>query len=326
MSGEVDPVADEGTPAAAAVDKPAANETNALGGSETPVAETNNSNDDPAKAEDDDNDDDDDLFGDSPNNDNSEQQEQPAAAAVAPPASGPSATSESPTKTASPASLTSIPRKSNASSPSQPPLPLSPSAASSSSKSLDLPPGCKVPNSVTSAILNGKLLETLKSLPVNLINDALQEYDDAVDVKGASIRNHAAYLYGVVKRYISVNERAQSGEGSNILPMGETLTPFILEKLEKLVNSKFCTREEMNDKVKSKIRMLSEKDALSALEELMSVDRSSIRNFGSYFMGTNEQRRRNSLLFVKTMVCRLTVVVVVLSFLFIRYPQPLYAG
>ena len=41
----------------------------------------------------------------------------------------------------------------------------------------------------------------------------------------------------------------------------------------------------MNDKLKSKIRMLSEKDAMFAIEELASVQRSSIRNFGSYFMG-----------------------------------------
>lgn len=41
----------------------------------------------------------------------------------------------------------------------------------------------------------------------------------------------------------------------------------------------------MNDKVKSKIRMLSEKDALFAIDELSSVERGSIRNFSSYFMG-----------------------------------------
>jgi hypothetical protein len=47
----------------------------------------------------------------------------------------------------------------------------------------------------------------------------------------------------------------------------------------------FCTQDEMNDKVKSKIRMLSEKDAIFAIDELSSVERGSIRNFSSYFMG-----------------------------------------
>lgn len=47
----------------------------------------------------------------------------------------------------------------------------------------------------------------------------------------------------------------------------------------------FCSQEEMNDKVKSKIRMLSEKDALFAIDELSSVERGQIRNFSSYFMG-----------------------------------------
>ena len=39
------------------------------------------------------------------------------------------------------------------------------------------------------------------------------------------------------------------------------------------------------EKILAKLRMLSEKDALSALEEIVSVERSSIRNFGSYLMG-----------------------------------------
>lgn len=55
--------------------------------------------------------------------------------------------------------------------------------------------------------------------------------------------------------------------------------------MDKLVSDGFCSQEEMNDKVKSKIRMLSEKDALFAIDELSSVERGSIRNFSSYFMG-----------------------------------------
>ena len=149
-----------------------------------------------------------------------------------------------------------------------------------------LPSGVKIPKSVTVSLLQqGKLLDTIKTLPCNLINDALLEYDDAVEIKGSAIRNHGAYLYGVVKRYVSVHERANSGEGSGILPMGENLTPAIHNRLEQLVTSGFCSRDEMNEKVRSKIRMLSEKDALFALDELSSVERKSIRNFGSYFMG-----------------------------------------
>jgi Heterogeneous nuclear ribonucleoprotein Q acidic domain len=148
-----------------------------------------------------------------------------------------------------------------------------------------LPEDIKIPASVTPSILNGRLLETLRTLPNNLINDAMAEYDDAVVIKGESIRNHGAYLWGVVKRYVSVQERATSGEGEAILPMGPDLTPSVNERLAKLVLDGFCTEEEMNEKVKSKIRMLSETDALFAIEELASVDRSQIRNFGSYFMG-----------------------------------------
>jgi hypothetical protein len=158
-----------------------------------------------------------------------------------------------------------------------------------------LPDGVFVPASIVRSRLleaemasgTSKLMDTLKSLPVNLINDALTEYDDAVDIKGSSsIRNHGAYLYGVVKRYVGVHVRAMAGEGTGILPMGdEGLTTVVQKRLEQLVSSGFCTDQEMNEKIKSKIRMLAEKDALFALDELSSVPRSSIRNFGSYFMG-----------------------------------------
>ncbi|GAX12011.1 hypothetical protein FisN_8Lh105 [Fistulifera solaris] len=152
--------------------------------------------------------------------------------------------------------------------------------------SFDLPPGVKIPKSVTGALLRqGKLLEILKTLPTQSINDALTEYDDAVDVKGSGIRNHGAYLYGVVKRYQSVITRAQQSGQLEILPMGHHITPAVHHRLELLVSTGFCTRDEMDEKVRSKIRMLSEKDALLALDELSSVERTSIRNFGSYFMG-----------------------------------------
>lgn len=161
----------------------------------------------------------------------------------------------------------------------------SPNAQSEMGSKYGLPPDIVIPPTVTPSLLQGRLLETLRALPKQLINDALVEYDDAVQIKGESIRNHGAYLYGVVKRYVSVQERAASGEGEGILPMGPDLTPAVNQRLEKLVHDQFCTEEEMNEKVKSKIRMLSEKDALFAIEELASVDRSQIRNFGSYFMG-----------------------------------------
>jgi hypothetical protein len=202
---------------------------------------------------------------------------------------------------------TAIPRKGGAftaknstsgtllSSPTAQASPVSGSNARTPGTRYGLPPGVNVPASIVRSKLlevemntpGSKLMDVLKSLPVNLINDALTEYDDAVEIKGAAaIRNHGAYLYGVVKRYVSVHERALAGEGTGILPMGEGgLTPMVQIRLEQLVSTGFCTTQEMNEKVKSKIRMLSEKDALFALDELSSVDRSSIRSFGSYFMG-----------------------------------------
>jgi hypothetical protein len=147
------------------------------------------------------------------------------------------------------------------------------------------PLSVRIPPVITKKVLNGKTLELLKRLPPSLVSDALGEYEEAIDVKGESIRNKGAYLYGVVKRYCSVHERAMAGEGSGILPMGDSLTPPVQLKLEGLVKSGFCTREDMNEKVKSKIRMLNERDALIALDELASSDPKSIRNLGSYVVG-----------------------------------------
>lgn len=148
-----------------------------------------------------------------------------------------------------------------------------------------LPEGVKIPSSMDTKLLKDRLFVSLKELPISSINDALVEFTDAVAVKGGAIRNHGAYLYGVVKRYISVQERAKGGEGKGILPMGAELTPAVNERLRKLVSDGFCTEAEMNEKVRAKIKMLSEKDALLAVDELQSNDRHQIRNFGSYFMG-----------------------------------------
>mmetsp|Transcript_22795 Transcript_22795/g.63372 ORF Transcript_22795/g.63372 Transcript_22795/m.63372 type:complete len:774 (-) Transcript_22795:4638-6959(-) len=183
---------------------------------------------------------------------------------------------------------TKIPRKSKASqeSAATAAAPKTNAKTHYSGERFGLDSAVRIPVSVEEKLLQGSILEKLKTLPSNLANDALQEYDDALLIKGkANIRNQGAYLFGVIKRYVSVQERAASGEGPAILPMGEGLTPLVNTRLDTLVTSGFCTREEMNEKVKSKIRMLSEKDALFAIEELSSAERSSIRNFGSYFMG-----------------------------------------
>jgi hypothetical protein len=199
--------------------------------------------------------DDDDLFGEE-----SDEEEKPK------PATPP------PTKASARVSQVSVIEK---------PIPRT-SPSSNEASRFGLPAGVSMPKSVQTKLLQGRLLETLRSLPINLINDALTEYDDAVQIKGGAIRNHGAYLYGVIKRYVSVQQRTNAGEEAG---MGASLTPAVSGRLQKLIDDSFCTEEEMNEKVKMKIRMLSESDALLAIDELASVERRQIRNFGSYFMG-----------------------------------------
>lgn len=90
---------------------------------------------------------------------------------------------------------------------------------------MGLPEGVMIPVSIDSSLLAGKLLDTLQQLPIELINDALVEYDDALQNKGGSIRNQGAYLYGVIKRYVHVQERAANGDADVV--MGQELTPVV---------------------------------------------------------------------------------------------------
>lgn len=107
-----------------------------------------------------------------------------------------------------------------------------------------LPPGVKIPASVLKKnLLHGKALDALKKIPVELMNESLTEYDDAVQIKGESIRNHGAYLYGVIKRYVDVQE----SRGGSM--MQTSLTFAVHKRLEKLVRSGYCTQLEMDEKV-----------------------------------------------------------------------------
>lgn len=109
-----------------------------------------------------------------------------------------------------------------------------------------LPPGVRIPPSVLrNDLLHGKALDALKKIPVELMNESLTEYDDAVQIKGESIRNHSAYLYGVIKRYVDVQE-TRGGAGTM---MQTSLTFAVHKRLEQLVRSGYCTQLEMDEKV-----------------------------------------------------------------------------
>lgn len=63
-----------------------------------------------------------------------------------------------------------------------------------------LPQGVVLPPTLSLAMLQGELLETLQSLPCAHINVAFGEYDEQIQRKGDAIRNKHGYLLGIVKR------------------------------------------------------------------------------------------------------------------------------
>ncbi len=138
---------------------------------------------------------------------------------------------------------------------------------------LNLPVGVTLPPSVTPPLIasNGRLKHIFFSLSPSQMNEALMEYEEAVKEKGNEIRNKQAYLFGVVKRYKMLHERSM-GE-AKVLPQGDRLSDHVMARLDNLVQSGFCTRDELDTKVKSKMRMLPERDALDAIDEMNSVPR-----------------------------------------------------
>ena len=149
---------------------------------------------------------------------------------------------------------------------------------------LNLPPGIVLPPTMDPSILanSEKAMQLLNQLPPPQIQAALNEFDEAMKTKGDKVRNTTAYLVGVIKRYVNVNSKERK-TGAPI--MGDELTPIVKVTLQKMIDSGFCTQAELNDKVNAKLKMLSEHDAVLALDELSNVPRETIRNFPSYFMG-----------------------------------------
>ena len=101
---------------------------------------------------------------------------------------------------------------------------------------LVLPDGVTLPPTVTPQLLEGRLRRAFFELTPAQMREVLVEYDDAVKEKGAEIRNHQAYLFGVVKRYKSIHER--SLVNPNSVPQGKDLSDQV--KVSFVVNNPPC--------------------------------------------------------------------------------------
>lgn len=149
---------------------------------------------------------------------------------------------------------------------------------------LKLPAGVVMPPSMDPSILtnSSKASDLMSQLTPSQMQAALNEFDEAMRNKGDKVRNTTAYLVGVVKRYVNVNSKERQ-TGAPV--MGPDLTPIVKVTLQKMVDSNFCTQADLNENVRQKLGMLSEHDAILAMDELSNIPRETIRNFPSYFMG-----------------------------------------
>jgi len=184
--------------------------------------------------------------------------------------------------------LSPIPKKSNVSSDQIAQSPSSQTRSNSfdGTSSLNLPEGVVLPPTVTPELINkvtGSLKIAFFQLSPSQMNELLSEYDEAIRTKGSEIRSHEAYFFGVLKRYRTLHQRSMVDKTA--IPQGDKLTDRVLARLDLLVQSGYCTAQELDMKVKTKLKMLPELDALNAIDEINAVPRAEIRNFGSYFMG-----------------------------------------
>jgi len=150
---------------------------------------------------------------------------------------------------------------------------------------LNLPDGVSLPPTMDPTILftSDRAMTLMNELNPSQVQAALNEFDEAMRNKGGKVRNAQAYLVGVIKRYLHVNRKERSSVGAP--SMGQEVTPVVKVTLQKLIDSNFCTQVDLSNNVMAKLKMLSEHDALLAINEISSVQRSTIRNFASYFMG-----------------------------------------
>ncbi|CBN78989.1 conserved unknown protein [Ectocarpus siliculosus] len=124
---------------------------------------------------------------------------------------------------------------------------------------------------------------------------ALNEYHAAVSETSVNIRNKPAYLMGILRKY-KQGQRAPLGNGTaggmvttpNAMGrMGagtDGLSPSIASRLEKLYESGFIQKADVDQRCMVFFRDLTEKEAEAAMDEFGQSDITSIRNKSAFLM------------------------------------------
>ncbi|CAM9623706.1 unnamed protein product [Scytosiphon promiscuus] len=132
---------------------------------------------------------------------------------------------------------------------------------------------------------------------------ALNEYHAAVSETSVTIRNKPAYLMGILRKY-KQGQRAPLGNGvgggmatapNAMGRMGagpDGLSPSIAKRLQKLYDSGFIEKADVDQRCMVFFRDLTEPEAEAAMDEFGQSDITSIRNKSAFLMSI--LRRRHS--------------------------------
>ena len=148
-------------------------------------------------------------------------------------------------------------------------------------ESLNLPLSVSLPSSVDPKMLlqSSKAYQLLHQLTHEQMQAALSEFDEAIKNQEKMVVNRTEYLIGVLKRFSDVTFK-ECWSDSPV--MANKLTPTVQDMLQKMVDSGFCTQAELDDDLCTRLRLLSERDAVLALEKLSRTPRERIKKFHSY--------------------------------------------
>lgn len=142
-------------------------------------------------------------------------------------------------------------------------------------------------------VLDERLRKFLLHLPPSSLLSVIQEFESSVKTSRDSIRNPAGYIMSVSKRITdSISEQIRQLAANEPI-MGKNLTPRVLQRVQRLETEGFCRLDEILPECYELMGTMSESEALNAIDELQSSDRSRIKTLFAFFNSILRKYERN---------------------------------